>query len=291
MNVRDLTYLVAVADYQHFGKAAAACFVSQPALSMQLQKLEASLGVQLFERTNKHVMVTDVGKEIIARARSLLLQVDDIKRIAKAHQDPFAGVFRLGVFPTLAPYVLPRCVVPIHKKFPKLKLFLTEEKTDILIERVQKGELDCALLALPIDNDSLISTPLFDDPFMLAVAKTHPLSKRKTVHMEDIARQPLLLLEEGHCLRAQALEVCQIAGSIEQSDFRATSMETLRHMVAAGVGVTLIPKMAMHKNDGIVYIPFKNQPFSRSIGLVWRKNASRNQAVVQIGEVIRQSVG
>ncbi len=279
MNLRDLQYLAAVADHRHFGKAARACNTSQPTLSMQLKKLEETLGVQLFERTNKHVMVTPVGEEIVQRARRILHESGEIKAVAKTAQDPYAGNFRLGAFPTLAPYFLPLAVPAIRKKLPKLKLLLIEEKTKSLLERIIAGPLDAALLALPIDEDELETMPLFDDSFLLAVPPNHPLAKRKSIRQSDIAHEQLLLLEDGHCLRAQALEVCSMTGATENQEFRATSLETLRHMVASGVGITLIPKMAMQKSDGIVYIPFAKPAPSRSIGLVWRKTSARKPCI------------
>jgi len=286
MNLRDLQYLVAVTDHRHFGKAARACNTSQPTLSMQLKKLEEYLGVQLFERTNKQVMVTPTGDDIARRARRLLHEAEEIKSVAKMAQDPYAGDLRLGAFPTLAPYFLPLAVPTLRKKLPKLKLLLIEEKTESLVERIKAGTLDAALLALPIEEDGLDTLPLFDDPFMLAVPHNHPLAKRKIVRQSDIADEQLLLLEDGHCLRAQALEVCSMAGAAENQEFRATSLETLRHMVASGVGITLIPKMAMQKGDGIVYIPFAKPTPSRIIGLVWRKTSARMACIRALAESI-----
>jgi LysR family hydrogen peroxide-inducible transcriptional activator len=278
MNLRDLQYLAAVADHRHFGKAAQACNTSQPTLSMQLKKLEETLGVQLFERTSKHVMVTPIGEDIAERAQRILREAEGIKEAAKTAQDPYAGEFRLGAFPTLAPYFLPQAVPAISKKLPKLKLLLVEEKTEALLEGIKAGTLDAALLALPIEEDGLETAALFDDQFLLAVPRYHALAKRKTIRQSDLADERLLLLEDGHCLRAQALEVCHMTGAGEQ-EFRATSLETLRHMVAAGSGITLIPKMAMQKGDGIVYIPFAKPAPSRTIGLVWRKTSARKPCI------------
>jgi LysR family hydrogen peroxide-inducible transcriptional activator len=279
MNLRDLQYLVAVADEQHYGKAAEQCHVSQPTLSMQLKKVEEYLGVQLFERTNKQVMITPVGEKIAERARQVLRDTQEIRDIAKTAQNPYAGDFRLGAFPTLAPYFLPQVVPLIAKKLPKLKLLLVEEKTEQLLDKLKAGHLDAALIALPVEGEGFDSASLFDDPFLLAVPLNHPLAKRKRVDLDDIRREPLLLLEDGHCLRNQALEVCSLIGASEYQDFRASSLETLRQMVAAGVGITLIPKLAMRKNDGIVYIPFTKPAVSRTIGLVWRKTSVRKSCI------------
>jgi LysR family transcriptional regulator, hydrogen peroxide-inducible genes activator len=279
MNLRDLQYLVAVADEGHFGKAAQHCHVSQPTLSMQLKKMEEYLGVQLFERTNKQVMITQAGEKIAGRARQVLRDTQEIRDIAKTAQNPYAGDFRLGAFPTLAPYFLPQVVPAIARKLPKLKLLLVEEKTEQLLDKLNTGSLDAALIALPIKDEGLDSTPLLNDPFLLAVPMNHAFTGRKHVNPGDLKKEQLLLLEEGHCLRNQALEVCGMIGASEHQDFRATSLETLRQMVAAGVGITLIPKLAMRKNDGIDYIPFIKPAISRTIGLVWRKTSARKSCI------------
>jgi len=274
MNLRDFEYLVAVADLGHFGKAAERCHVSQPTLSMQLKKLENYLGVPLFERNNKQVLITKIGTEIAARARQILLTTQEIKQLAKTAQDPLAGDFTLGAFPTLAPYFLPLIVPKITRELPKLKLFLVEEKTSILLEKLKNNKLDAALLALPIQDDSLEFEELFADPFMLAVPAGHKFAQRKYIGQSDIISEQLLLLEEGHCLRSQALEFCSFIGTSERQDFRATSLETLRQMVRANVGITLIPRLAARDNDGIIYIPLKPE-ISRRIALVWRKTSTK----------------
>jgi LysR family hydrogen peroxide-inducible transcriptional activator len=289
MNLRDLQYLVAVADYRHFGKAAEQCNTSQPTLSMQLKKLEETLGVQLFERTSKKVMITPIGETIAAKARQILQDSRDILELAKAAQDPYAGEFRLGAFPTLAPYFLPMAVPTIHKALPKLKLLLVEEKTPLLLERLKAGILDAAFLALPLKEDWLEVIPLFDDPFLLAVSSEHALAKRKYVSQQDIKGEQLLLLEDGHCMRNQALEVCSLIGSSQQQEFQATSLETLRQMVAAGVGITLIPKIAIGKDKSVRYIPFDKISPSRTIGMVWRKHAARKESILHIASLLPSS--
>lgn len=281
MNLRDFEYLVAVADLQHFGKAAEHCNVSQPTLSMQLKKLEDYLGVKLFERTNKQVMITKIGAEIIARARQILLTASEIKNLAKTAQDPLAGDFTLGAFPTLAPYFLPIIAPKIATVLPKLKLFLVEDKTATLLEKLKSGALDAAFIALPIEDDSLEFSELFSDPFMLAVPCNHKFAQRKSISQKDIVSEKLLLLEEGHCLRSQALEICSLIGTGERQDFRATSLETLRQMVRANVGITLIPRIAIRENDGVCYIPIKPE-ISRKIALVWRKTSTRIQCIEKI---------
>ncbi len=286
MNIRDLHYLVAVSQHLHFGKAAATCNTTQPTLSMQIKKLEDSLGVQIFERTNKKVLITPVGEMILAKARRILQDSKDIAELAKNAQDPFAGEFRLGAFPTLAPYFLPLAVPAIHKKMPKLKLLLVEEKTEVLLARLKEGTLDAAFLALPIHDDALEEAILFEDPFLLAVSPSHRLADRKNVSTNDIKLEQLLLLEDGHCLRNQALEVCSMVGTSESNEFRATSLETLRQMVATNVGITLIPRIAVKSDKTIRYLPFEGLSPSRSIGLVWRKSTAREKSIEAIRKVI-----
>ncbi len=286
MNIKDLHYLVAVADLKHFGRAAQACNISQPTLSMQLKKLEEYLGVALFERTNKQVMVTQAGQEIAQRARHVLQGVKEIREVARAASSPYAGEFRLGAFPTLAPYFLPQIVPAIHAGLPELKLLLVEEKTATLVEQLKSGALDAALIALPVHDEMLESAALAEDPFLLAVSPRHDLAGRKAVTAADIRNEQLLLLEDGHCLREQALEVCSIMGLGEQQEFRATSLETLRQMVVAGVGITLIPHMAKREGDGLVYIPFAKDAPSRRIGLVWRKTSARKACMELLRRII-----
>lgn len=276
MNIRDLRYFLAVAELEHFGKAADQCCVSQPTLSAQIKKLEEELGVLLFERTNRRVMVTEVGAQMVQVARRVLHEVETIHDIAKSSHDPLSGKFRLGAFPTLATYIFPDLVSTVKKKMPSLRLILIEEKTATLVEQLRRGEIDAALLALPISDDFLMSAPLFDDDFFLAVPSGHALSKHKKIDQKTLKQQRLLLLEEGHCLRDQALEVCQLHGIAQEQDFKATSMETLRQMVKAGTGITFMPDIARQKSEkGIVYIPFSKPVPTRTIGLVWRKTTAR----------------
>lgn len=286
MNFRDMEYLVAVAELSHFGKAAEACHVSQPTLSMQLKKLEEFLEVQLFERTNKQVRITEVGQKIADKARVILQQVEDIREIAAYFEKPFTGRFVLGAFPTLSSYYLPHIVPKIASGLPDITLYLTEEKTPELIRKLQDGELDAALLALPIEEKGLQYKPLFEDPFYLAVPPKNPLAELQEVTLAELIAQDVLLLEEGHCLRAQAMEVCQLAGAKEQQGFRATSLETLRHMVASGVGVTLIPEIARSTRDGLVYIPFKPPSPKRTIALVWRASTARQALMEKLAEML-----
>lgn len=281
MNLRDLQYLIAVADLRNFSQAANQCCVSQPTLSNQIRKLEETLGVVVFERSNKRVMPTETGEQIIALARRVLREVDAMHDVAQSAHDPLAGKFRLGAFPTLSTYIFPSLVPKITAALPQLRLVLVEEKTQALIDRLKRGELDAALLALPVNDDQLAVARLFDDEFFLAVQQQHPLAKKKTVEQTDLGNSKLLLLEEGHCLRDQALEVCHLVGMEEEQDFRATSLETLRQMVKAGTGITFMPKIAIQPDEtGICYVPFRKPAPYRTIGLVWRKTTAR-MAVIE----------
>ena len=278
MNLRDLRYLVALADLKHFGRAAEASFVSQPTLSTQIKKLEEELGVPLIERNPRNVLLTDVGEAVVARARLMLREADEIKNIARRAKDPASGAVKIGIFPTLGPYLLPHVVPQIVAKFPKLELMLFEEKTEIILKKLHDGELDAGILALPIHDDTLHSEFLFEEPFVLAVPATHRMAKQKKVKLSDLAEERLLLLDDGHCLRDQALEVCQIAGAVERSGFRATSLETLRHMVSANVGMTLLPALAVRPpapaTANLVLIPFADPQPHRRIAMVWRRTSA-----------------
>ena len=278
MNLRDLHYLVALADHRHFGRAAAASFVSQPTLSTQIRKLEDELGVSLVERAPRRVMLTPIGREIAERARRVIAEVGQMGEIARRSQDPEAGTVRLGIFPTLAPYLLPHVLPDLRKRFPRLELLLVEEKTDQILARLRDGRLDAGLLALPIHDDQLHIEPLFDEPFLLAVPQAHPLAKKTSLHLRDLDNQHLLLLEEGHCLRDQALDVCHMAGADERDGFRATSLETLRQMVAAGVGITLLPVLAVQPpvplSGDIHLLAFRGDPPHRRIAMLWRRSSA-----------------
>ncbi len=294
MNIRDLKYLITVADLKHFGKAAEACFVSQPTLSMQLKKLEDELDIQIFERNNKQVLITTAGQAIINQAHIILREVDQLKSIAQMARDPFAGVFRLGVIPTIAPYLLPHIMAPLKKSLPRLELFLLEEKTSRLIKELKDGKIDAAILALPIHDTELAEQLLYAEAFYVALPSTHSLNKKKTIKISDLTNETILLLDDGHCLRDQALEVCNITTIQEKSDFRATSLETLRQMVIAGSGLTLLPELAIQsphgKNQTMHIIPFAKPTPKRDVAIIWRKNSPRAQVIEKIAEVIKQKI-
>ncbi len=278
MNLRDLGYLIALADLRHFGKAADACFVSQPTLSTQIRKLEDELGVALVERAPRRVMLTAAGQDVVQRARRIVAEVEAMKAAARRSQDPASGTLRLGVFPTLGPYLLPHVVPALRERYPGLELLLVEEKSDVLLQRLRDGRLDAALLALPLHDEQLHAQFLFEEPFVLAAPRLHPLATRGGLRVDALSDETLLLLEDGHCLRDQALDVCRLSGAHEKSGFRATSLETLRQMVAAGVGVTLLPALSVREPivqpAGIALVPFEGTPPSRRIALVWRKSSA-----------------
>ena len=292
MNLRDLHYLVALAELRHFGRAAEACFVSQPTLSTQIKKLEEELGVTLVERTPRKVLLTDVGREIVARARDVLNDVEQIKGIARRTLDPEAGTVRLGIFPTLAPYLLPHMVPLLHARFPRLELLLVEEKTEEVLHRLREGRLDAGVVALPVHDDSLHAEFLFEEPFVLAVPQAHALARRTSLKLSDLGEQSLLLLEDGHCLREQALDVCRLSGAHEKTGFRATSLETLRQMVAAEVGITLLPTLAVQppvaQAPNVRLIEFRGpHPPSRRIAMLWRKSSAMGDFLMQLAAVFR----
>ena len=290
MNLRDLKYLVALADLRHFGKAADACFVSQPTLSTQIRKLEDELGVVLVERAPRKVMLTAAGLDVVQRARRIVADVEQMREAARRSRDPESGTLRLGVFPTLGPYLLPHVMPTLRARFPQLELLLVEEKSDELLQRLREGKLDAALLALPLHDDQLHAEFLFEEPFVLAAPQQHPLAGRSALDAAELSDETLLLLEDGHCLRDQALDVCRLSGAREKSGFRATSLETLRQMVAAGVGVTLLPALSVHEPiaqpANIRLVPFRGTAPSRRIALVWRKSSALDAFLHQLGDAI-----
>lgn len=292
VNLRDLRYLVALADLRHFGRAAEACHVSQPTLSTQIRKLEEELGVALVERAPRQVMLTPVGRDIADRARRVLADVEQMRETARRTIDPEGGSIRLGIFPTLGPYLLPHVVPVLRARFPKLELLLVEEKTEQLLAMLRNGRLDAAVLALPLHEDWLESEFLFEEPFVLAVPNNHALANRRNLQLSDLADQHLLLLEDGHCLRDQALEVCTKAGAGEKDGFRATSLETLRQMVAAGVGITLLPMLAVKPpvstSTDIKLVSFKSPAPTRRVAMVWRKSSAMGAFLHQFAALLRE---
>ena len=291
MNLRALQYFVKLAELKHFSHAAEACFVSQPTLSTQIMKLEEELGVQLVERIPRKVKLTAVGKEIADRARRVLRDIDQIRVTARRSSDPETGSLRLGIFPTLAPYLLPHVVPGIRARFPQLKLQLAEEKSGDIVRLLDEGELDAALLSLPLDENGLEVEILFEEPFMLALPQSHPLADQRVVKLADLEGSELLLMADGHCLRDHALEVCALSGASERVDFHATSMETLRQMVAAEVGITLMPILAVKPpiavTDNMALRPFAAPAPSRTIALVWRRSSALGTLMHSLAQCLR----
>jgi LysR family transcriptional regulator, hydrogen peroxide-inducible genes activator len=291
MNFRDLQYLVALADHRHFGRAAEACFVSQPTLSTQVKKLETELGVELIERRPRNVLLTDAGQRVVERARVILDEAANIQGIASQAHDPESGSVRMGLFPTLAPYLLPHVVHRLHERFPRLELLLVEEKTEVILQQLADGQLDAGLLARPVFAPGLVEQVLFVEDFVLAVPADHPLAGAdEPVDPSVLATDDVLLLEEGHCLREQALDVCRLAGATERKGFRATSLETLRQMVAAGVGITLLPKLSVQPpiapSDDIRLLRFAEPVPRREIAMYSREKSVYRDFLPVIAEVI-----
>jgi LysR family transcriptional regulator, hydrogen peroxide-inducible genes activator len=293
MTLQELRYIVALADAGHFGKAAEACYISQSTLSTQIKKLEDFLGVVLFDRSLKHVALTPVGHEIVSSARLILDEAKRIRELARQTGDPMQRTVQLGVIPTLGPYYLPHVLTLLHGRYPKLRLLLREEMTPHILSHLADGRLDAALLALPINDASLEVIPLFKEPFLAAVPASHKLAGASTVKIKELAKAGLLLLEEGHCLRDNALEACHLDG-LENEEISATSLETLRQMVGMGLGVTLIPVLASGGRTAdvsqVVLRPLAPPGASRTIGLVWRKRsplaATMEQLVVSLKEAL-----
>jgi LysR family hydrogen peroxide-inducible transcriptional activator len=283
IKLKDLRYLVTLADTGHFGQAAERCFVSQPTLSAQLKKLEDYLGVKLIERQPRRATLTQAGEQIVARARVILGASDEVVTIAQTYRDPLAGRLKVAMIPTVGPYVLPQVAPAVRKQLPRLDLLLFEYQTAVILTKVQAGDIDVGVLALPVDHEGLATRKLYDEDFNVALPEHHRLAKQATVRIADLADESLLLLEEGHCLRDQALEVCSRISLQERQDFRATSLETLRQMVAAGAGVTLIPELASRgaygNARGVVIRPLVRPTPHRQIGAVWRKSSARLAAI------------
>ena len=293
VTLTELRYAVALADRRHFGKAAEACFVTQPTLSAQIAKLERTLGVKLFDRTSKRVETTPEGEEIVREARAVLAAAERIVEVARSRTEPMTGTWRLGVIPTLAPYLLPWLVPALKKEYPKLHLVLREMKTSDVLLELHARKIDSGLLATPVDRGSLAVEPLFEEPFLLLAPSAHPLAAKASIRDGDLEGERVLLLEEGHCLRDQALSICARAGArdaAEDGDFRATSIETLRHMVAGGMGITLLPALASLSGspaEGATTVPFREPAPSRRVALVFRAGHPRARDYAAIAEFVR----
>ena len=294
MTLTELRYLVAVARERHFGKAAEACFVSQPTLSVAIKKLEEELEVKLFERGSNEVTVTALGLEIVRQAQVVLEQVADLKEIARRGNDPISGPLRLGVIYTIAPYLLPDLVRLSIARAPQMPLMLQENFTVKLLEMLRSGEIDVAVLAEPFPDAGLATAALYDEPFQIAVPKKHPLARRKRISAEELKNETLLLLGTGHCFRDHVLEVCpeyarfsSNADGIRKS-FEGSSLETIKYMVAAGMGVTVVPQLSVpaEPDRHIAYIPFADPVPTRRIVLAWRRSFTRYEAIAALRNAI-----
>ena len=293
MTFQELRYLVALADKGHFVRAAEACNVGQPTLSTQLKKLETYLGVTLFERTRHYLRPTPIGERIVEQARIALSVMAQIRDLARSDHDPMHGPLRLGVIPTLGPYLIPHLLPEIGERFPGLQLFLREDLTDHLLERLRQGRLDALLLALPVRCDGIEVLELFRETFVVALPSGHRLAAKRRLTELDIAGENVLLLEEGHCMRDQALAICGANSTHQREELQATSIETLRQMVAARAGCTLLPRLAALPGAGSVRGQFVQiRPFvapepTRTIGLVWRRSYSRESAIRALGAMVQ----
>ena len=294
MTLQELKYLVALADHGHFGRAAEACFITQSTLSTQIKKLEDFLGVTLFDRSLKRVTPTPIGREILQAARNVVEEAERIREVARHAQDPMARTIHLGVIPTLGPYYLPHALTLVQKKYAGLRLLLREEMTPQILDHLLDGKLDAGLLALPVHDDNFKIEPLFHEPFFAAMPAGHPLTAHGTLKASDLDGEKLMLLDEGHCLRDQALDVCGThAGSREE--VRATSLETLRQMVGMGLGMTLLPALAVDaapraSKKAVETRPFQPPTPGRTIGLVWRKRAPFPETFERLADTLKSSL-
>lgn len=288
--LRQWRYLVILAEKRHFGQAAEACSVTQSTLSAGIQELETQLGAALVDRTKRKVVLTPLGEDLAGRARELLGQAEDMVLLARAAAAPLSGPLRLGVIPTISPFLLPRVLPTLRKRFPDLRLFLREDLTGRLVEQLQAGKLDLLLLALPYEGGSLDTLTLFDDDFQVASRSDHPLARRGSVKLSDLADAPLLLLEDGHCLRDHALAACRLPPSPRRDGFAATSLHTLVQMVDSGLGITLLPQLALDagilRGTDVVARPLGGESSARHIGLAWRRGTQRAKEFTLFGEAL-----
>jgi len=299
MTLTELKYIVAVARERHFGHAAEACFVSQPTLSVAIRKLEEELGVTLFERGGNEVGVTPIGQRIVTQAQKVLEESANIKEIAKQGRDPLAGPLRVGVIHTIGPYLLPRLIPSVIEHTPQMPLLLQENFTVRLLELLRQGEIDCAIMALPLPDSGLMIRPLYDEDFVVAVPKRHAWATRSSVAASELKTETMLLLGSGHCFRDQVLEVCpemsrfSAASDGIQRTFEGSSLETIRHMVASGIGVTVLPRSSVPVDGSggglTVYVPFEAPVPDRRVVLAWRKSFPRLPAIDALIEAVRAS--
>lgn len=293
VKIRDLQYLVALDEFKHFGKAAEACHVSQPTLSGQLMKLEESLGLQLIERHHRKVMLTPAGEQLVMDARKVIQAANRFEESAKALLDPLAGDIHLGLIPTLAPYLLPHIMEPLNQQLPKIHFYLHENRTKNLLQELNDGKLDALVLPWLDEMNNFDRYDLFEEPLVLAVHPSHPLAQNNEVSLKDLKGERVLTLEDGHCLRHQTLGYCFAADANEDTRFQATSLETLRHMVASNMGITMMPQLALNsamEGKRISYIPFSAPVPVRQISLVIRPNYARMESIRAIVSCIKDTM-
>ncbi len=297
MNLRDLQYLIAVAETQHFGNAAKRCFVSQPTLSGQIKKLEQELGVVLFERSNHSVKITPAGQEILNHARLMIEQAETIKQLARSFSDPVSGSLKIGAIPTISPYLMPLILKPLQEKYPSMRLVISEEQTDTLLQRLQDHQIDAALLATEHPETSFTKIPLYREPFWIAFPQNHPFYTQDEITQQDLENSDLLLLSEGHCLAQQAMQACHLTERSQQGDManlRASSLDTLLQLVAAGYGTTLIPATALSgswaSGSGIITRELNLPDTWRDVALYYRPVFPRKEALKALTETILSSL-
>jgi len=290
-SMKQLQYVVALADTKHFGRAAERCYITQSTLSAGIRDLESVLGAAVAERSNRRVLMTPIGMQIAEGAKALLRGAEEIMEMATAGRSPMMGEMRLGVIPTISPFLLPRVLPALGRRFPELTLYLREEQSDPLLTRLQNGELDVALIALPYDTEDLSTDVILQDEFLFACSRDHALAGTDEVSLEALSNEPLMLLEEGHCLRGHTLDVCGVGNKRARAQFEASSLHTLVQMVAADVGVTLIPQLAIdaHITQGTdISLSRLSVPASRQIGLVWRRSSLRTKDFQLLGNTLRE---
>ena len=296
MTLTELKYVVAVARERHFGRAAEACFVSQPTLSVAIKKLEDELGVPIFERRSNEVTLTPAGERIVAQAQRVLDEAALIKELAKVGKDPLVGPLRVGIIYTIGPYLLPSLIRQLLRDAPRMPLLLNENFTIKLLELLKNGEIDVAILALPLPESGVLIQPVYDEPFVVAVPRQHPWASRKAIAADELKKETMLLLGTGHCFRDQVLEVCPELSRFStgaegiQKTFEGSSLETIRHMVASGLGITVLPTTSVPEKpprDALIeYVPFKPPVPERRVVLAWRKSFTRPAAV----EALRRAI-
>ncbi len=288
--LKQLRYFTALAETRHFGRAAERCRITQPAMSMQIRELEAALGVTLVERSAAGVLLTATGAEVAGRARDVLVGVQNLVDLARQRARVLAGPLSLGVIPTIGPYLLPQILPRLHAAYPELRLSLRESGTEHLIDALLAGSLDLLILALPLGRDEVSTKALFEDAFTLAVPAGHHLAERSVVRQEDLRAERLLLLEEGHCLRDQALSLCHAAGASQADDFRASSLATVVQMVINGYGGTILPELALPAEVGahprLRIVRFAEPAPGRTVGIAWRTSSPRRADYVELGRLI-----